>query len=76
MTVRNRAARELKLQPFLDIGVLKVDCSGGGSGGAAHSPWAGDWEQCGTESLCQDKTLGYEGEVGAWGWLGALAVAA
>lgn len=65
--MRNHAARELKLQPFLDKGALKVGWSQGGSGDAAGSPWAGNWDLCGRGSLCQDRTLGYEGEVGAWG---------
>lgn len=67
---RNQAARELKLPPFIGIGVQKVGCSWPGDGGcssylAPGRGWTGTGNVCGRGSLCQDEMLGYEGGVGA-----------
>lgn len=69
LRVRNQASGELKLQPFLGIGVQKVGCSQGGGKGASQCPWKwegqGTGNMCGRGSFCQDEMLDYEGGVGA-----------
>lgn len=70
--MRNQTARELKLPPFVGIGVQKVGWSRRGDGGRSSylalvpgRGRTGTGNVCGRGSLCQDDMLGYEGGVGA-----------
>ena len=69
LRVRNRAARELKLQPFLSRGVRKVRCSQGGGGGYCSAPEQGINREPGTcvveAGSARTRCWGYEGGVGA-----------